>query len=118
MKTFHKIVAASFCLVLPLLPMAPAYAASTKPVPSRPGVASASSEGVVNINEASADELSRLPGVGPARARAIVELRRTRPFHHPEEITRVKGIGRKMFGRMRPYVAVAGLTTLKRRPTK
>ena len=78
----------------------------------------AGESGVVNINQASAEELARLPGVGPARAKAIIELRRSRPFQHPEEITKVAGIGRKMFGRMRPYIATAGLTTLKRRPKK
>jgi competence protein ComEA len=71
------------------------------------------SPGVVNINDASADELEVLPGIGPARARAIVEHRRAHPFRKIEEITKVKGIGRKTFGRLRPYISVSGPTTLR-----
>lgn len=75
------------------------------------------SEGVVNINTANAEELERLPGVGPARAQAIVQLReRARRFGHAEDLLRVRGIGRVSFRRMRPYVALAGETTLAGRP--
>lgn len=69
-------------------------------------------EGVVNLNAASEDELGFLPGVGPSKAKAIVEHRRTHPFHKVEELTKVKGIGKKTFGRLRPYLTVAGPTTL------
>jgi competence protein ComEA len=68
---------------------------------------------VVNLNDASEDELERLPGIGPARARAILEHRKSHPFHKAEEVTKVKGIGRKTFGRLRPYITVMGATTLK-----
>jgi competence ComEA-like helix-hairpin-helix protein len=62
----------------------------------RSGVAAAEParlEGVVNINTASADELELLPGVGPARARLIVEYRDKHPFRTVEELARIKGIG-------------------------
>ena len=61
-------------------------------------------------------ELERLPGIGPAKARAIVEHRRAHPFHKVDEIIKVKGIGRKTFGKLRPYLTVAGPTTLKEEP--
>ncbi len=70
-------------------------------------------QGAVNLNEATADELEVLPGIGPARARAIIEHRRSHPFHKIDELTKVKGIGRKTFGRLRPYIAVSGPTTLR-----
>jgi competence protein ComEA len=71
----------------------------------------------VNINSATADELVRIPGIGPARAAAIVTLReRAHRFNHPEDLLRVRGIGRVGFRRMRPYLALAGETTLASRP--
>ncbi len=75
--------------------------------------------GVVNINEAGAEELVRLPGVGPARADAIVNLRgRVRRFNHAEDLLRVRGIGRVGFRRMRPFVTLSGPTTLAARPPR
>lgn len=74
-------------------------------------------EGVVNINTATAEELVRVPGIGPARAAAIVQLReRAHRFNHAEDLLRVRGIGRVGFRRMRPYLALAGETTLASRP--
>jgi len=72
--------------------------------------------GVVNLNTASAEELIRLPGVGPARARAILELRaRLTRFSRIEELLRVKGIGRATFRKLRPMLTLAGPTTLRER---
>jgi competence protein ComEA len=68
-------------------------------------------EGVVNVNTASADELQLLPGVGPAKVRDILAYRSKHPFRTPEEIVRIKGIGRKMFRRLRLHLAVSGPTT-------
>ena len=80
---------------------------------SRPASASAASaEGVVNLNDASSDELERLPGVGPAKAKAIVEHRRAHPFRKIDELTKVKGIGKKTFAKLRPYLTIFGPTTL------
>jgi competence protein ComEA len=70
-------------------------------------------DGVVNLNDAAAEDLERLPGIGPAKARAIVEHRHTHPFHRVDELTKVKGIGRKTFARLRPHLSIAGPTTLK-----
>jgi competence protein ComEA len=62
--------------------------------------------GQVNINSASADELARLPGVGPAKAKAIVEYRSGEPFRKPEDLRKVKGIGDKLFERLRDQITV------------
>ena len=72
-----------------------------------------SADGVVNLNDASEEELERLPGIGPAKARAIAEHRHTHPFKRVDELTKVKGIGRKTFGRLRPYITTVGRTTLE-----
>ena len=76
-------------------------------------VAKAAQSGVVNLNTASGDELERLPGIGPSRARAILELRaKLKRFARIEDLLRVKGIGRATFRRLRPRVTLAGPTTL------
>ncbi len=68
---------------------------------------------VVNINSATATELSYLPGVGQSKAEAIVKYRANRQFKRVEDLMRVKGIGRKSFKKMRPYLTVKGETTVK-----
>ena len=86
-----------------------------QPAPAQAATAAApkpAAEGVVNLNSATEDELGFLPGVGPSKAKAIVEHRRTHPFHRVDEITKVKGIGKKTFGRLRPFLTLAGPTTL------
>jgi len=62
----------------------------------------------IDVNRASADELVALPGVGPARAEAIVALRESRGgVGSLDELLDVKGIGPKTLERLRPF-AVAG----------
>lgn len=71
------------------------------------------SAGVVNINTATASELALLPGVGPSKAEAIVKYRANNPFKQVDQIMRVKGIGRKGFQDMKPYLSLEGPTTLR-----
>ena len=66
----------------------------------------------VNINTATATELSYLPRLGPKVAARIVEHRKEKPFARPEDLMEVKGIGEKLFSTLKPYVAVSGPTTL------
>ena len=48
----------------------------------------------ININHATVEEFSQLKGIGPAKARAIVEHRQhIGEFKSLEELTLVKGIG-------------------------
>lgn len=73
---------------------------------------SSSSEGVVNVNTATAAQLSLLPGVGPSRAEAIIRARERRAFRNVNELARVRGIGRATLIQLRPYVRTSGETTL------
>jgi competence protein ComEA len=98
--------ASFFTLAVPVL----AYA-------DPPPAAGPSPEGAVNLNTATPEELARVPGIGPARADAIVRLReRVRAFRHVDDILRVRGIGRVTIRAMRPYLTLAGPTTLQSRP--
>ena len=55
-------------------------------------------ESQININTATAQELSQLKGVGPAYAAKIVSYREANgPFAKSEDIMQVPGIGTKTF---------------------
>jgi competence protein ComEA len=89
------------------------YVAPNAIAQSTPGRTLEAPSGVVNLNTASSEELERLPGIGPSRARAILELRaRRKSFARIEDLMRVKGNGRATFRRLRPLVALDGPTTL------
>jgi len=71
------------------------------------------SEGVVNLNTATVDELQRLPRIGEEKALRIVAHRDTTPFKHVHELARVRGIGMKTLRKLKPYLATTGPTTLR-----
>ena len=60
----------------------------------------------VNLNTASAAELATLPGIGPAKAQAIVEHRAKAPFASPDDLRKVKGIGAKLYESIRERITV------------
>ncbi|HEY8515267.1 MAG TPA: ComEA family DNA-binding protein [Candidatus Binatia bacterium] len=60
----------------------------------------------IDINSASAEELATLPGVGPAKAEAIIAYRETAPFKSPEELVEVKGIGEKLYAQLKDKITV------------
>jgi competence protein ComEA len=63
----------------------------------------------LSLNQASAQELQVLDGIGPALSERIVEYRTTqRPFQRPAELKRVRGIGPKTMDELRPVVTVSG----------
>ena len=70
--------------------------------------------GTVNVNTATAEELQLLPGIGAARADALIELRKQRGgFKSLEQLKDVKGIGDASLERLRPYVRFQGKTTAR-----
>ncbi|MGC8861233.1 MAG: helix-hairpin-helix domain-containing protein [Armatimonadota bacterium] len=72
---------------------------------SGPGFSPSNSQ--VNINTAGLEELDRLPGVGPATARKILDYRsRIGRFTSVDQLMEVKGIGPKKLEEMRPFVTL------------
>lgn len=63
--------------------------------------------GKININTASAEELAQLKNVGPKYAERIVEYRQKNgPFKNAEDITKVSGIGAKIYELNKDRIAV------------
>ena len=62
--------------------------------------------GPVDVNRAGAEELRRLPGIGPKMSERIIETRTRQPFRSVEELRRVPGIGPKRLEQLRLHVTV------------
>ena len=61
--------------------------------------------GSIDINRANEKELEKLPRIGPAMANRIIEYRNTKgPFKSIDELTNVKGIGKKTLNLIKPYL--------------
>ena len=66
-----------------------------------------SGSGKVNINTATASELETLPGIGPAKAEAIIQYRTEHgPFQHVDQLLEVPGIGEKTLQNLRDFITV------------
>ncbi|MBO4873609.1 MAG: helix-hairpin-helix domain-containing protein [Lachnospiraceae bacterium] len=62
---------------------------------------------IVNINTADSAELEKLPGIGPAKAAAIIAYRNAHgPFTEVSELMRVPGIKEATFARLSAYVVI------------
>jgi comEA protein len=62
---------------------------------------------LINLNTATAVELEKLPGIGPATAKLVVEYReKNGTFKKVEELMNVKGIGEKTFLKLKALITV------------
>ena len=65
------------------------------------------SDGLVNINTASVEELKTLPGIGTVKAEAIVAYRESQgAFRSAEEIMNVAGIKESAYEKIKDYIRV------------
>ena len=84
----------SLCL---LLVLSAAVNAGKKKPPAKP----------VNINTANAEELQQVPGIGPATAQKILQMRKSYgPFKSVDDLLAIRGLGQKRLDKMRKYLTV------------
>ena len=73
---------------------------------SSPATSQASS-GKVNLNAATESDLTTLPGIGPAKAKAIIEYREQNGrFKSVDDLKNVSGIGEKTFEKLKQYIEI------------
>lgn len=62
---------------------------------------------VIDINHATQEELEKIPGVGPSKAKNILEFIEAKgPFTSLEQLEQVNGIGKKSIEQMAPYIVI------------
>jgi competence protein ComEA len=93
----RRIAAAAVALAFAALALAGPALAAAKPAPTAK----------VNLNTASVEQLSTLPGVGPKLAARIVEYRqKSGSFRSTQDLMNVKGIGEKNFAKIESWLSV------------
>lgn len=102
----HASAKLAFCLVALCLAAGVAPAATKKP-PLKP----------VNINTANAEELQQVPGIGPATADKILQMRKSYgAFKSVDDLVSIKGLGKKRLEKMRKYLTVGKVSAGKQAP--
>ncbi len=95
--TLRRIVSTGLALAVAALLFAGTALAAGKPKPT----------GKVNINTASVEQLSTLPGVGPRIAARIIEYRqKSGAFRTTHDVMNVKGVGEKNYAKMESWLTV------------
>lgn len=65
-----------------------------------------------NINTAGQADLEKLKGIGPVKAKAIIDYRtKNGPFKSLDDLQKVNGIGKATLDKLRPEIAIDGATT-------
>jgi comEA protein len=86
-----------FFILLPSLIFSTPLAAGRKKPPAQP----------VNINTANSEQLQQVPGIGPATADKILQMRKSYgPFKSVDDLLAIRGLGAKRLEKMRKYLTV------------
>jgi len=94
---FRRFVATGLALAMAALLVSGTAMAAGKPAPTAK----------VNLNTASIEQLTTLPGVGPKLAARIVEYRqKSGTFRSTQELMNVKGVGEKNFAKIEAWLSV------------
>jgi competence protein ComEA len=95
--TLRRFVATGLALAMAALLVAGPAMAAGKPAPTAK----------VNLNTASVEQLTTLPGVGPKLAARIVEYRqKSGTFRSTQELMNVKGVGEKNFAKIEAWLSI------------
>jgi competence protein ComEA len=97
MMFVRRMIATSLAVAMAVFLAAGPALAAAKPAPTEK----------VNLNTATVEQLTALPGVGPTLAARIVEHReKAGQFGSPQELMNVKGIGEKNFQKIEQWLTV------------
>jgi DNA uptake protein ComE-like DNA-binding protein len=100
-------IALSTLLALPAAaqltsPKSPSSATANAPsATAKPPASTAPGSQLLDINSASAEELDKLPGVGPARAKAIIA---NRPYNGKDDLTQRKIIPPNVYNQIKDKI--------------
>ena len=95
--TLRRFVATGLALAMAALLVSGTAMAAGKPAPTAK----------VNLNTASIEQLTTLPGVGPKLAARIVEYRqKSGAFRSTQELINVQGIGEKSYAKIEAWLSV------------
>src|SRR6266478_3125946 len=68
----------------------------------------------VNLNTATSEELQQVPGIGPATAEKILQMRKSYgAFKSVDDLLSIKGLGKKRLEKMRKYLTVSKIPASK-----
>src|SRR5713101_1864550 len=71
----------------------------------------------VNINTANSEQLQTVPGIGPATAGKILQMRKSYgAFKSVDDLLAIRGLGPKRLEKMRKYLTVGKPATAKPAP--
>jgi competence protein ComEA len=93
-----RVAVARFFLALFLIfCLSPASGFAKKKPPEKP----------VNINAANSDQLQQVPGIGPATAQKILQMRKSYgPFKSVDDLLAIRGLAEKRLNKMRKCLTI------------
>jgi len=69
----------------------------------------------ININRANSEELQQVPGIGPATAEKILQMRKSYgAFKSIDDLLSIRGIGKKRLEKMRKYLTISKSVALNK----
>lgn len=106
-KSTPKVTTVPTAEPAPEIPPAAVHPTTTPPAPNKSFAPKTPPTSTININRATLDELTLLPGVGPALAERIVDYRKKNgAFGSVDDLDKVKGIGPKKLEKLRGFARV------------
>ena len=65
----------------------------------------------VDLNTATQEQLVSLPGIGPAKAKAIIDYRTAHPFKSVDEVKNVRGIGDHLYESLKGKITTGAMAS-------